>query len=519
MRRRCNTTIFPGHVRDHCKNVLLDTLACAVAGHRGEETQQLAALASGLAQSNESSVIGGDRLSLAGATILNGYLVTAVTMCDVHRPTLTHVTPEVIPPALAIAERDGSSGRDLLVAIAAGCEVTTRIGIGLDYPAFRAKGWHGPGVLGPFGAAAAVGRLRRFDTETMAKAFGLAGSQAAGTFAAWGTPTVKFHQCRGALSGLLAALLAEQKFLATREFLTAKDGGLYNVYANGGRPEAVTADLGKRWELEQIALRLWPSASSIQGMNTALFDLIEQHKIDPAKVKKVRVALSQPVFDLHGKLARYKAKFDALISGHYTAAVILHDQELTLDQFEPARYDDPKMRRAAAEQIELRPDAALTGVQAVVEIETRRRDAHGALRPSSRLGREPAVARADREQVPHLCGGRADPVRHRGDDRGRRRPGEPGLGAKAHGHAPRGAAARQPSARRWPRRAPDAAATQRRRTGAPTRCCADATCMPRTTARARKHRGGSADEQTHAVCRADECGGALGRRRRGRADA
>ena len=37
---------LPEHVRDHCKNVLLDTLACAVAGHRGEETQQVAALAS-----------------------------------------------------------------------------------------------------------------------------------------------------------------------------------------------------------------------------------------------------------------------------------------------------------------------------------------------------------------------------------------------------------------------------------------------------------------------------------------
>jgi 2-methylcitrate dehydratase PrpD len=359
----------PDRVRDHCKNVLLDTLACAVAGHRGEETQQLGALASALGQSNESSVIGGDRLSLAGATILNGYLVTAVTMCDIHRSTLTHVTPEVIPPALAIAERDGLSGRDLLVALAAGCEVTTRVGLGANYPAMRARGWHGPGVLGPFGAAAAVGRLRRFDTETMAKAFGLAGSQAAGTFAAWGTPTVKFHQCRGALSGLMAALLAEQEFLATREFLTAKDGGLFNTYSDGGKPEAVSADLGKRWELEHIALRLWPSASSIQGMNTAMFDLIEAHKIDPDKVKKVRVALSQTVFDLHGKLARYKAKFDALISGHYTAAVILHDQELTLDQFEPARYDDPKLRHAAAEQVELRADAALKGVQAVVDIE------------------------------------------------------------------------------------------------------------------------------------------------------
>jgi 2-methylcitrate dehydratase PrpD len=205
----------------------------------------------------------------------------------------------------------------------------------------------------------------------MAKAFGLAGSQAAGTFAAWATPTVKFHQCRGALSGLLAALLAEQDFLATREFLTARDGGLYNTYANGGRLDAVTADLGRRWELKQIALRLWPSASSIQGMNTALFDLVEQQRINPAQVKKMRIALSQTVFDLHGGLARYKGKFDALISAHYTAAVILHDQELTLSQFDAQRYDNPKLRRAAAEQVEIRPDPALTGVQAVVEIEAK----------------------------------------------------------------------------------------------------------------------------------------------------
>jgi 2-methylcitrate dehydratase PrpD len=224
-------------------------------------------------------------------------------------------------------------------------------------------------VFGPFGAAAAVGRLRGFDADTMAKAFGLAGSQAAGTFAAWGTPTVKFHQCRGALSGLMGALLAEQNFVATREFLTAKDGGLYNTYSNGGKPELATADLGKHWELEQIALRLWPSASSTQGMNTALFDLVEKHDIDPAKVKQVRVRVNQTVFDMHGKLARYKGKFEALISAHYAAAVILHERKLTLAEFEPARYDDPKLRRAAAEQVDVQADPALKGVQAVAEIE------------------------------------------------------------------------------------------------------------------------------------------------------
>src|SRR4026208_1253171 len=105
---------IPVRVSEYCKDVLLDTLACALAGHQGEETHQVAALAAGPAQSTESRDIGGGRLSLAGATVLNGYLITAVTMCDVHRPTLTHITPEVIPPALGIAEQNNATGRDPL---------------------------------------------------------------------------------------------------------------------------------------------------------------------------------------------------------------------------------------------------------------------------------------------------------------------------------------------------------------------------------------------------------------------
>jgi 2-methylcitrate dehydratase PrpD len=361
---------IPQRVREHCKNLLLDAIACAVSGRLGEETGQVAAFASSLAQSSEASVIGGASMSLAGATLLNAYLITATTMCDVHRETMTHVTPEVMPPALLIAERDGLDGRALLTAIAAGCEVTTRVGIGTDYPKFRARGWHGPGIFGPFGSAAAVGSLLKFDAETTARAFGLAGSQAAGTFAAWGTPTVKFHQCRGALSGLMAALLAQQKFVATREFLTAKDGGLYNAYADGGKADAAIADLGTRWELEQIAMRLWPSATLIQGMNTALFDLLSRHAIDTASIRKVRVSLSPQAFAMHGGFATYKAKFEALLSTHYTAAVILHDRTLTLAQFEPNRYDDPKLRRFAADQVEVRADPSIAGSQALVEIDT-----------------------------------------------------------------------------------------------------------------------------------------------------
>ncbi len=361
---------IPERTHEACKRLLLDALACALAGHRGDETHQVAALAAALAQSRESSIVGGDRLSLAGATLLNGYLITAVTMCDVHRPTATHVTPEVVPPALAIAERDARSGRDLLVALAAGCETTTRIGVGLDYAAFRDRGWHGPGVIGPFGAAAAVGRLRGFDADTMASAFGLAGSRAAGTYAAWGTPTVKFHQSRGALSGLLAALLAEQKFSATRQFLTAADGGLYQSYSNGGRPAAVTDRLGERWELEQIALRLWPSASATQGMVTAMFDLVNAHRLTPARTKQLRVSLGKGAYDLHAGFSRWQGKFEALLSAHYAAAAVLHDGELSLAQFERERYTDPTLQRFAAQQVEVACDPILAASQAVVEADT-----------------------------------------------------------------------------------------------------------------------------------------------------
>jgi 2-methylcitrate dehydratase PrpD len=361
---------IPKRIRECCKDLLLDALACALAGHQGEETHQVAGLASGLAQSKESRVIGGDRLSLAGATLLNGYLITAVTMCDIHRPTVTHITPEVVPAALAIAERDSLSGRDLLIALAAGCETTTRVGIGLDYTAFRARGFHGPGVIGPFGAAAAVGRLLGLDPESMEAAFGLAGSQAAGTYAAWGTPTVKFHQCRGALSGLMAALLAQQRFVGTRQILTAPDGGLYNSYSNGGRPEVVTEGLGDRWELEQIALRLWPSASTIQGLITAMFDLVDGHGVGPDRTKRLRISLGKTAFDMHGGFSSYKGKFQALLSSHYAAAVILHDRELSLAQFEPARYNDPTLVRYASDRVEVRPDPALVGAQALVEADT-----------------------------------------------------------------------------------------------------------------------------------------------------
>ena len=263
-------------MRERVVDILLDTVASAIAGRRGDETAQIEALAAAIGGPPGSTVIAGPSRSLAGAVLVNGYQVTAVTVCDIHRPTLCHVTPEVVPPALAVAEQRDLGGKQLLVAIAAGLETVVRVGAGMRYPSMRARGWHSPGVIGPFGGAAAVGSLLGLDQARFRNALSLAGTQSAGTFAHWGTPTIKFHQSRGALSGLLAGLLAEQGFPAGPEILTASHGGLFNLYSDGGDPAAAVAGLGEDWLLETISLRLWPAGSSIQSVITAMFALVER---------------------------------------------------------------------------------------------------------------------------------------------------------------------------------------------------------------------------------------------------
>ena len=360
---------IPGATRERVKDIILDSLASALAGTHGDEVKQIRGLAAALGASSEASIIGGGKLSLAGATLLNGYLITAVTVCDVHRPTLYHTTPQVVSPALAIAERDGVSGQALLTAVTAGLETSVRVANGTNYPAFRARGWHSPGVVGPFGGAAAVGKLRGFNADIQRNAFGLAGSQSAGTFAHWGTPTIKFHQCRGALSGLMAGLLAEQGFLASKEILTHKDGGIYNAYSDGGNPASVIADLGKQWALEQISLRLWPAASSVQAVITALLALANAHDLKPANIAEVRVGLSKGVYDMHGTLD-WDDKFKALLSMPYITSVVLHDRACWLDQFEPARVKDKAVDAFARERVKVAIAPGIEGTAALVEIKT-----------------------------------------------------------------------------------------------------------------------------------------------------
>lgn len=387
---------IPRPVRDWGVDLLLDTIASALAGVRGDETGMIRNLAAKSAGGGGISVIGGTTSSAVGAAMINGYQVTATTVCDVHKPLLFHVTPEIVPPVLALAEERSISGAEVLTSIVVGCEVAIRVGTGLDYPVFRSRGWHSPGVSGPLGGSAAAGRMLALSVDEQRNALALAGSQSSGSFAGWGTAQIKWHQSRGAASGLFAALLAAEGFGASPDILTSPDGGLLTTFSDGGKPEAVIDDLGQTWATEELTLRRWPVASALQSLVLVCQQLHGQG-LRASDVEDVLVQVGAGCYDMYKGMG-WDSQLQSHMSPRYIAAVVLSDGVCWLDQFDAARRGDPAVSSLADRvRLEARDDLAPDG--AIVDVV--RRDG-STLRltcdvppgdPKNRLPREDLVAK------------------------------------------------------------------------------------------------------------------------------
>ena len=347
-----------GPAAEHAGTLILDAVGCALAGWAAEETPGVLRTARGLGGEGRATVIGDDRpVSQVAAVLANAYLTTAITACDVYIPSHCHLTPEVVPAALAVAEAEHASGWAFGVAVTAGLEVASRLLRAIDYAEFRRRGWHSPGVIGPVGAATAAGLLLGLDEDRLRSAMSLAVSQAAGTLAAWPTTAVKFHQARGAMAGLLAAVLAAEGFAAGAEPFEAPDGGLFGSYAPGDAAAAL-ADLGRDWELEQISIRLWPGATPVQALLTAL--LASGRPLPAANdVVSVEIRVPPATYEAHRDLAHPAGTFEALLSFHYVAAATIRHGRFGIDLADPTVCDDPDTAKFIDTRVNFRPDAAV----------------------------------------------------------------------------------------------------------------------------------------------------------------
>ncbi|MGH3258372.1 MAG: MmgE/PrpD family protein, partial [Streptosporangiaceae bacterium] len=232
-----------------------------------------------------------------------------------------------------------------------------RVCMALDYPAFRARGWHSPGVAGALGAAAAAGRLLGLDASRITGCLGLAGAQAAGTFAAMGTVAVKFHQANGARAGLSAALYAAGGFAGSPQILSAADGGILSTYSGGGSAGRAVAGLGQSWELRAISMRSYPAASTLQALVDCLLSADAQAAQRAGQVTSVLVWLPPHAYRLgHGG---WGSQLAAMQSARFVTAVALRQGSCWLDSFGPQQRGDETITCFAAQRVDVRADEQL----------------------------------------------------------------------------------------------------------------------------------------------------------------
>ncbi len=168
----------PGEVIRHAGHVIADTVGVVRGGARSSQMDRLRELdtAEGLVHPAGAPVPAGarastvladtlPRASAAHAALLNATAGTFLELDEGMRPT-GHPAMHVVPAALAAAERGHASGAELLQAVLAGYEATSRLfqGFRLRYPV------HPHGHFGAVGAAVAVALLEGVDPVAAARA-------------------------------------------------------------------------------------------------------------------------------------------------------------------------------------------------------------------------------------------------------------------------------------------------------------------------------------------------------------
>jgi 2-methylcitrate dehydratase PrpD len=289
---------LPAQVIAHTKLAILDTIGVALAGSATKEgcDDVLSYMAAENGLGRASVWPSGVRLRPAQAALANAVLARALDYDDILEFPQIHVSVCVVPAALALAQSRSApvDGRRLIAAVAAGCEVQSRLAASL-------KPYFGEGlptmlssqVFGYFSAAAASGNILGLSCDTMRSAFGLALMQAAGTEEMVVHAAESFGKSLYAglsnQGGVQSALMAHHGILAKGEPLEGR-AGLFAAYY-GARYDAdiLVSDLGTRFLSLDRCVKAMPGTLVSHAFAEAALELMRHNSLRQQDIARVRL--------------------------------------------------------------------------------------------------------------------------------------------------------------------------------------------------------------------------------------
>jgi len=275
---------------------LLDWLGCVAAALPSAAALPFATLA----HSEKAQAKGGYRAlwtcdsGFEQALGFNAALGNVLEMDDVHRSSILHPGPVVIPAALAMAQRQGAGLSELLNAILLGYEVSIRIGRAIGRSHYRY--FHNTSSCAAFGAAMAAGYLLKLSPQQLLWALGNTGSRTGGLWQMRHETvlTKQWHNAEAARSGVNAALLAAAGLTGPAYILEGPQG-LFAATSSDAEPAAVLA-AEPGWLAHQCTFKPWPACRHAHPALDAVSSLLAQAGIQhltAAEVSRIEIGCYQ----------------------------------------------------------------------------------------------------------------------------------------------------------------------------------------------------------------------------------
>ena len=286
---------LPAEVVDKAKLCLVDCLANVYGSLELEAVSGVVSYIRSLRGPEVATALGcGFKTGIHNAAFLNGTAAEAIEAQDGLRFGGNHPGVAVIPAALAVAEDQGRSGKEVIEAIVAGYEVASRIAAAV-HPHHTLAGFLPTGTCGTFGAAAAASKLMHHDAEGTLNALGNAGYLAPLSMAEhlMGGYTSKIVQGgQAASAGLTAAGLAGAGISGPPYVLEGSHlkGGFTQITIRGEPAlDRIVDQLGERFSIMDVYLKPYTACRHTHGAAQAALELVGEEALRPQDIEAVDV--------------------------------------------------------------------------------------------------------------------------------------------------------------------------------------------------------------------------------------
>jgi 2-methylcitrate dehydratase PrpD len=293
---RTTAADLPAQAIDHAAMLIASTIASAALGSGIQSARIIRTLARERGGRPDASIWfdDGPKLPLGDAAQVNAVMSDAAACDDSDLRNIVHAGTPLTATGLAIAERRGAGGEEVLAAIVLGYEVAGRIGEAIT-PGFRHQGFHGC-LVAIFAAAAAAARLLHLDPAQTAQALALSATSIGGLAAAANTSVAReYHAGLASMLGVNAALAAQRGYEAEEKIFEARHG-FFEAYGDvdpATATAAVTNGLGQSWDIvTDMAVKLVPGGHPHHALAEAAANAARDGAIAAEEIETI--TLSRP---------------------------------------------------------------------------------------------------------------------------------------------------------------------------------------------------------------------------------